>query len=85
MAPRRALQRAPPAAVPFVRAVAGSEQILIDPERRPRAHSWGGGESTQEVYEFTHVAGELGTCFGEVRKPSLCCEPCSSSVDGSQL
>ena len=59
----------------FVRAAASSEQILIDPERRPRAHSWCGGESAKGVYELTHVVAELGTCFGEVRSKSLHHEP----------
>ena len=56
------------AVVSFVRAAANSEQHLIDPERRPRAQSWCGGESAQEVYELAHVSGGLGTKL----EPSPC-------------
>ena len=67
----------------FVRAAASSEQILIVSERRSRAHSWCGGESAEAVDELTHVSGELGTRFGEVRSKSLHHEPCLFSVDCS--
>ena len=55
----------------FVRTATSSEQILIVSERRPRTHSWCGGESAQQVYELAHVSGGLGTCFAEVRRPGL--------------